>query len=98
MQLRGLEIEQITRRVELEDDIPAGGTPTWTIHTHPFNTLPLLKSHLHPKYVIFDAGRKLGVLAKSDTHFVNKTILAEYGAWKRELPDITQEDPSYFPR
>lgn len=33
------------------------GTPT--MHRYPFENLPLLKSHLHPKFAIFDAGRKL---------------------------------------
>lgn len=28
-------------------------------HGYPFDTLPLLKSHLHPKFAIVDAGRKL---------------------------------------
>ena len=31
----------------------------WTVHCHPFSTLPLLESHLHPKFVIYETGRKL---------------------------------------
>ena len=29
------------------------------VHSPPFNTLPLLESHIHPKFVIYDAGFKL---------------------------------------
>ncbi|KAK7686103.1 hypothetical protein QCA50_010915 [Cerrena zonata] len=38
-----------------------------TVHEHPFQTLPLLESHLHPKFVLFDAGRKLDAVIKSPT-------------------------------
>ena len=39
-------------------DKPAKPTD-WTVHCHPFSTLPLLESHLHPKFVIYETGRKL---------------------------------------
>jgi hypothetical protein len=35
------------------------------VHYYPFDTLQLLRSHLHPKYAIFEAGRKLGGLDAS---------------------------------
>ena len=34
------------------------------LHKYPYNTLPLLKSHLHPKFVIYNAGIKLSKLLR----------------------------------
>ncbi|KAK7678590.1 hypothetical protein QCA50_018462 [Cerrena zonata] len=52
-----------------QDQLPAPGTAAspnmFTIHTHPFTTLPPLESHVHPKFVILEAGRKLKKLFKS---------------------------------
>lgn len=50
--LEGLDGEQITR----QDD---PNILTWTRHVSPYKSLPKLNSHLHPKYVIYDAGQKL---------------------------------------
>lgn len=30
-----------------------------TVHLYPFQTLPLLESHVHPKFIIFEAGRRM---------------------------------------
>ena len=35
-----------------------------TTHFYPFNTLPLLESHVHPKFVIYNAGTKLAGLSQ----------------------------------
>ncbi|KAK7686098.1 hypothetical protein QCA50_010910 [Cerrena zonata] len=37
----------------------------FTIHTHPFTTLPPLTSHVHPKFAILETGRKLKELFKT---------------------------------
>ena len=88
------------------DFIPTNGTPPspthYSIHLYPFKTLPLLKSHIHPKFTIFDAGSKLSVL-KIDLikKLINAfpslaTIMDLYAAWTRFLPkDLYEEDPSY---
>lgn len=51
-----------------QDQLPAPGTAAFpnmfTIHTHPFTTLPPLESHVHPKFVILETGRKLKKLFK----------------------------------
>lgn len=33
-----------------------------TVHLFPFQTLPVLESHLHPKFVILDAAPKIAAL------------------------------------
>lgn len=50
----------ITRRDDVSENIQASNV---TIHLHPFRTLPGLNSHLHPKFVLLEAGRKLGNLS-----------------------------------
>ena len=51
-----------------------------TFHRYPYNELPLLKSHIHPKFAIFDAGRKLKRLEELTTS-------------KRELLRVLTDNP-----
>jgi hypothetical protein len=90
-----LEDQHITRR---DDNI----NPPWRVHTFPFNTLPPLQSHLQPKFVIFDAGRKL----KDKPDLLIKTLAKDYpsifqienlyNAWTRKLPAEAARDESYI--
>lgn len=49
----------IPRQNEVENNVQPSDV---TVHFYPFQTLPLLESHLHPQFVIFEAGRKLAAL------------------------------------
>lgn len=79
---------------------------TGTVHYYPYHTLPLLESHLHPKFAIFNAGSKLKKLetpesfSKLETLFdkypgLEKTLRL-YDAWIRPLPASALKDESYF--
>ena len=69
-----------------------------SIHLHPFKTLPLFKSHIHPKFVIFNAGAKLVDLATADVSKLVKdfpglsSIITLYNAWIRKLADNELND------
>ena len=101
MHLKGLENERIQRRNNLSTD----GTPaTWTDHYYPFDTLPLLESHLHPKFAIFDAGRKINLLQLKVQKVVNESAISDrlsfvlrlYEAWMRPRPNVYKRDRSYL--
>lgn len=99
-----MEAQEICRR----NDLPLLGKPLSPKHyddpyCHPFETLPLLKSHLHPKFVIFDAGRKLASLEGAAFHKLTadfpilNVVLSLYKGWIRKLPQSHVNDPSYAP-
>lgn len=101
MPLQGLEGLPILR----QDVIPDGNLSPehGSIHVYPFNSLPLLKSHIHPKYVIFDTGSKL---AESEQDVIQEledvfptlhfsSIMALYSAWIRSPPAKSKKDHSY---
>ena len=86
----------ITRREVLAD----GKISSEVINCfYPFNTLPLLNSHLHPKFAIFDAGIKMARLTHQKSMFLNNPSLLKiwrlYNAWKRPLPKEALGDESY---
>lgn len=80
-------------------------TENFSIHSYPFDTLPLLESHLQPKFVIYNAGEKLAVLGhrlydKLIDSFPGLSssfslILSLYAAWTLPPPDDAGEDSSY---
>ena len=90
-------------REELSDD-------EFHHYRYPFDTLPLLESHLHPKFVIFDAGQKISNLAKDSVEFEKfchdfpalqiSSILDLYTSWTRQPGPAEWErrnqDPSYY--
>jgi hypothetical protein len=74
-------------------------------HDYPFNTLPLLESHLHPKFVIYDAGIKMfsflrdpSFTAQMVRDFPSLKMTVElYIAWAlNPLPDSSVNDPTYY--
>ena len=78
-----------------------------TLYRYPFDSFPLLESHLHPKFIIFDAGKKLGKLLNqdSDSNPVYSKLLEDfpgmsdirrlYLAWIKPPPFDAQQDTSY---
>jgi hypothetical protein len=74
-----------------------------TTHFHPFTTLPLLQSHLHPKFAIYNAGKKL--LEFSQDHYLQLRrafprlvdIKKLYAAWLTQPKEEELEDPSFQP-
>jgi len=71
-------------------------------YVSPFQTLPLLKSHLHPKFAIMEAGRKLTnalcylfQLTRDYPSLSHELIL--YNAWLRDAPAGVEEDETYVP-
>jgi hypothetical protein len=91
LHLKGLEEEQITR----ED-----GFLSWTRYVFPYRTLPKLRSHLQPKFVIFDVGRKLQLIPRALYSKITKDfpLLIEihkvYIAWMNS-PEDCENDTSY---
>jgi hypothetical protein len=77
--------------------------PNRTVHDYPFDTLPLLESHLHPKFVIFNSGEKLRGLEGLfeyrkllDKFPILGDVEKVYLAWLESLlPDNVEDDESY---
>ena len=95
-------------RIVRQDFIPSdSSTPVSdansTIHMCPFDTLPQLESHIHPKFVIVNAGAKLVKLATVDVLKLVEdfprlsSIITLYNAWTRELAEKELKDPSFIP-
>jgi hypothetical protein len=89
------------RAIARRDVISPDKKPIITIHEYPFDKIPLLKSHLQPKFVIYNAGKKLAGLKNALLKKVIKdypstaSMLSLYEAWMREPADDREEDPSY---
>lgn len=86
----------IARREVVAD----GKTSEPAIYLYPFNTLPLLNSHLHPKFAIFDAGTKMAKLIYQRSEFLDNhpgliKIWRLYNAWKQSPPKFALGDESY---
>jgi hypothetical protein len=94
----------ITRRNDLPIlDNELTSAKHFDTYYYPFKTLPLLQSHLHPKFVIFNAGKKLTSLDPADfrnltTDFPCLTfILSLYMAWIRNVLPSQLDDQTYAP-
>ena len=99
-----METEEIYRR----NDLPLLenqrlSSEHYNDYHFPFDTFPLLQSHLHPKFVIFDAGRKLATLRGDSlqdlyTEFPSlRDILPLYRGWILPPPPEHLHDPTYTP-
>jgi hypothetical protein len=74
-----------------------------TVHNYPYDTLPRLKSHLHPKFVIFNAGKKLERMLTCPTNLIMlfhdypalRKIQALYDAWIAPIPGNSINCTSY---
>ena len=102
MPLQGLEGNIITRI----DSFPTESNPVpWsTTHHYPFKTLPTIKSHLHPKFAIVNAGAKMQELSdKNYDDFARvlrdfpclRLVMDLLTAWKRSprFSDTTFDVP-----
>ncbi|KAF7983060.1 hypothetical protein HWV62_23957 [Athelia sp. TMB] len=89
------------------DTIPTANSPLQashvSTHVHPFQTLPLLNSHLRPHFVIFEAGRRLQALSPIVLfEFMRQNPLLEkiaciYHAWVKIPPEGAEKDESFVP-
>ena len=101
MLLRGLRNERLQRRNNLMVD---GSPTTWNNYDYPFDTLPLLESHIHQKFAIFNAGHKMHLLQLQVQKVVNESIFSPrlgfvlhlYEASIRTLPPNSKTDQSYL--
>lgn len=99
--------------VARQNDVKASALPgNVTIHLYPFKTLPLLECHLHPKFAIVEAGRRMQKYRKwaltSQEHVaLVETVTSQwptitkiediYEAWMRPLPDGALENHMFDP-
>lgn len=82
---------------------PSGRRPTsndFATYVYPFSNLPLLRSHIHPKYVILEMGRKLKVSYPTlnslvESYPILTRILNIYTAWVTKLPSHAFQDKSF---
>lgn len=91
--------------IHRQNTVPAPDTPLSTndfkTHTYPFTTLPLMTSHLHPKFAILEAGRKLETLETNNVAELIGSypslgdVVVLYGAWTRAVPGNAMADRTY---
>jgi hypothetical protein len=74
------------------------------VHTYPYEKLLILQSHLHPKFVLIDAGRKVFDLKTDPINKIfedfpiTRKVVDLYQAWTRPITDNdVGNDPSYNP-
>ena len=76
-----------------------GGPVTMPVHVYPCKTLPIIKSHLHPKFAIVNAGEKMYKLLGTNLEDAKrvlldfpilKVVMDVYTAWTR----VSEEDLS----
>ena len=74
----------------------------FTIHFPPYHDMPLLTSHLHPRFVILEAGRKLSQETGTDAvetlvarYPILRKIIEVYKAWTAERPADAMDDGTY---
>lgn len=105
MPLKGLEKTPILHQnVVPPDDTPLSDDHI-SVHFHPFRTLPLLESHVHPKFAIINAGEKLRNSSPDDIQKLIHNfpeisagltkVVTLYNAWTAKLEHREQEDPSF---
>jgi hypothetical protein len=78
-------------------------TNNFTVHVYPFNTLPVLVSHIHPKFVILATAQAVANQEEDATQALVQrfptlgTILRLSLAWMHLIPERAKEDQSYWP-
>ena len=76
-------------------------------YNYPYDTLPRLRSHLHPKFAIFHAGKILNRVLGKNSHLNSElqnldpnqdleTILKLYDAWTLPVPGNARKDLTYY--
>lgn len=90
-----------------DPDLSASPNPSdFSVHLHPFNNLPWVTSHLDPKFVIMDAGRKLMLipfcLMFKQEWFTSRPALLKvlriFKAWRAPIPSVafSGQYPDYY--
>ncbi|TFK23417.1 hypothetical protein FA15DRAFT_670528 [Coprinopsis marcescibilis] len=75
----------------------------FTIHLPPFNTLPKLVSHVHPKFAIVSGGHQLSRMPPNDfdalkvRYPIVAKIFVAFRAWRGVVPTNAKSDPTYYP-
>ncbi|KIM36087.1 hypothetical protein M413DRAFT_31988 [Hebeloma cylindrosporum] len=79
------------------------GADAFTLHTHPYTTLGHLQSHIHPTFVIFNAGMKLAQMDKAtlceflpNDRVLLCKIIKIYTKWTRPLDESRPDVQSFF--
>ncbi|KAF8627969.1 hypothetical protein AX17_006079 [Amanita inopinata Kibby_2008] len=99
--------QMTTIAIHRQHRIPESGTSLtpndFSTYMYPFDGFPLLTSHLHPRFVILEAGRRLNLLDAAvlllfvTRHPILTQILQIYSAWTRDRPATAMDDKSYNP-
>ncbi|KAF9496610.1 hypothetical protein BDN71DRAFT_1588802 [Pleurotus eryngii] len=90
--LRDMEAVTITRHLRIPTPENPMGPSDTVMHFFPFDTMPLLTSHIHPKFAIFELGRQISALPMDlKIKLINATpILCSisdiYRAWSETPP------------
>jgi hypothetical protein len=75
----------------------------FTLYAYPFQDFPLLESHLHPRFVLLDTGRKLKELTHQartrlcTQYDILNNVLHIYDAWSRDPPERFLSDREFNP-
>ncbi|KAF8698513.1 hypothetical protein AX14_001128 [Amanita brunnescens Koide BX004] len=76
----------------------------FNVHVYPFTTLPVVVSHIHPKFVIMATGAVIAGRSRLDVRQALfqqfptlQTILTLSVAWGSAVPDDAEENESYWP-
>ena len=89
-----------------QDEAPGRDTAiaaSFTIHLPPYNDFPLLKMHVHPRFAVFDLGRKIYLLP---LHILSDFVkelpvllkaLRIYEKWVASRPASSMTDKAYNP-
>ena len=75
----------ITRREHLDDSLYTEPSNHKT-HFYPFSELPLLKSHLYPHFVVYDAGEKLATHTVPDSNKIPRLPGSLFDEAEQRLP------------
>ena len=78
-------------------------TEHFQVHVHPFDTLPLLPSHIRPHFVIYQAGTALdklhieeGIRIVEENPLLRK-VVALYDAWRTDPPAGVMDNKDFNP-
>ncbi|KAL0957225.1 hypothetical protein HGRIS_001039 [Hohenbuehelia grisea] len=100
--LRDMEPVSITRQIRIPTVIGPPLRPTdFIVHVFPFDDIPVLKSHIHPKFAIFQLGRQIsGLAADKKASLLNAnpilcSVLDLHKAWSESLPAGADEDSEF---
>ncbi|GJJ05925.1 hypothetical protein Clacol_000112 [Clathrus columnatus] len=96
------EMEEIAihRQNRVPDANARPASTDFTTHIYPYGNMPLLQSHIHPKFVILEAGRKITANLAAVTNSLNTypilwRLVEIYGAWTRAPPSGARDDETY---